>query len=126
MKRIIVVPVLFLLLTASYSARAIQTPSGVVCLTGDQSVVLHWDPVIGGSLSGYRVYRSTTGAGGPFTLQPGSPITIAGFCDVSGLVINGKTNFYYVTAVDSSTNESAPSVTLAALPHVFADRKSVV
>jgi len=119
-KRIAVVCLLSLLLTASYSARAIQTPSGIVCLTGDQSVVLHWDQVIGGNLASYRVYRSTTGAGGPFTLQNSTNLTIAGFYDVGSLVMNGKTNFYYVTAVDNSNNESLPSVTVAALPEPFA------
>src|ERR1035438_8675316 len=47
-------------------------------------------------------------------------LATAGFCDVSTKVINGQTNFYYATAVDSSSNESLPSVTVAALPHPFA------
>jgi hypothetical protein len=107
-------------LAASHAALAIQTPSGVICLTGDQSVVLHWDRNTDANLAGYRVYRSTTGAGGPFALQTTSLLTAPGFCDISTQVIDGKTNLYYVTAVDSSTNESPPSVTLAALPQPFA------
>jgi hypothetical protein len=120
MQRILVPRVLLLLVAASHSALAIQTPTNVVSLTGDQSVVLHWDPVMNASLAGYRVYRSTTGSGGPFALQTTTLLTIPGFCDVSSFVINGKTNFYYVTAVDSSTNESPPSVMMAAVPEPFA------
>ena len=118
MKRILL-PVLPLLLLAPLS-KAIQAPTNVVSLTGDQSVVLHWDAVLAANLAGYRVYRSTTGAGGPFSLQTPSLLASPGFCDVSALVINGKTNFYYVTAVDSSNLESAASVTLPTLPHPFA------
>ena len=93
----------------------------MVSLTGDQSVVLHWDQNTNANLAGYRVYRSTTGIGGPFTLQnTAGLLATAGFCDVSSKVINGQTNFYYATAVDSSSNESLPSVTVAALPHPFA------
>ena len=118
MKRILL-PVLFLLLLAPLS-KAIQAPTNAVSLTGDQCVVLHWDPVLATNLAGYRVYRSTTSAGGPFSLQTPSLLASPGFCDVSALVINGKTNFYYVTSVDSSNLESAASVTLPTLPHLFA------
>jgi hypothetical protein len=120
MQRTLIWGVLFLLVADSSRSLAIQTPAGVVRLTGDQSVVLHWDPVLDSSLAGYRVYRSTTGPGGPFALQTSSLLTIPGFCDVSLQVVNGQTNFYYVTSVDGSANESVPSVTQAAIPHPFA------
>ena len=99
---------------------AIQAPTGLVSRTGDQSIVLHWDRNTEANLAGYRVYRSTTGAGGPFSLQNSSLLTAPGFCDLTSKVINGQTNFYYATAVDTSSQESLPSPTLGALPHPFA------
>jgi hypothetical protein len=119
MKRTLILLIL-LLSTASQLALAIQAPAGLISLAGDQSIVLHWDRNTEANLAGYRVYRSTTGAGGPFSLQNASLLTAPGFCDLSYKVINGQTNFYYVTAVDSSSQESLPSATLGALPHPFA------
>ena len=101
-------------------ALAIQAPTGVIGLAGDQSVVLHWDRSPDANLAGYRVYRSTTGTGGPFSLLNTSLLTGPGYCDLNSKVINGQTNFYYVTAVDTSSQESLPSATLGALPHPFA------
>src|ERR1035437_4019505 len=99
---------------------AIQPPSGLVSRTGDQSIVLHWDRNTEANLAGYRVYRSTTGAGGPFSLQNSTLLTAPGFCDLTSKVINGQTNYYYATAVDTSSQESLLSATLGALPHSFA------
>jgi hypothetical protein len=99
---------------------AIQSPTGTVSLAGDQSIVLHWNRNAEANLAGYRVYRSTAGAGGPFSPLNSSLLTGPGYCDVSGKVVNGQTNFYYVTAVDSGSQESSPSTTLSALPHPFA------
>jgi len=108
------------LLTTAPLAFAIQSPSGVVSLAGDQSVILHWEHNTEATLSGYRVYRSTTGSTGPFSLLTPTLLKAPGFCDLSGKVVNGQTNFYYVTAVDALSQESSPSVTLAAVPHTFA------
>ncbi len=119
MKRSSILQVLFLP-AALQTALAIQTPTGLVSRTGDQSVILHWDNNSDVDLAGYRVYRSTTGIGGPFSLVTSSLLTSPGYCDISGAVVNGQTNFYYVTAVSTSSLESAPSVTLATLPHPFA------
>jgi hypothetical protein len=118
MKRTLLYQCLFLTVAVQFAV-ALQAPSRLVSLAGDQSVVLHWDPSLDPGLAGYRVYRSTTGAGGPFSLQTTSLLTTPGFCDLSSKVINGQTNHYYVTAVDGSSQESVPSATLAALPHAF-------
>ena len=108
----------FLLFLATFhTLYAIQTPSGVVGQAGDASVILHWDPVIEPSLAGYRVYRSSS-SGGPFTNQTPSVVTTAGYCDVAA--VNGQTNFYEVTAVNTLSQESAPSSPVALSPHVFA------
>lgn len=119
MKRNLILQVL-LLPAAFQIGLAIQAPTALVSRTGDQSIVLHWDRNTEATLAGYRVYRSTTGAGGPFSLQNSSLLTAPGFCDITSKVINGQTNFYYTTAVDTSSQESLPSATLGALPHLFA------
>jgi hypothetical protein len=113
----------FLLLAlpaGSQFAPAIQAPTGVIGLAGDQSVVLHWDRSMDARLGGYNVYRSTTGLGGPFSLLNSSLLTGPGYCDLSSKVINGQINFYYATAVDTNLQESPPSATLGVLPHPFA------
>ena len=97
MKRTLIFQLLFL--SAAFQIGfAIPPPVGLVSRTGDQSVVLHWDRNTDATLAGYRVYRSTTGVGGPFSLQNSSLLTAPGFCDLNSKVINGQTNFYYVTA----------------------------
>ncbi|SPE50666.1 conserved hypothetical protein [Verrucomicrobia bacterium] len=110
---------LLLALATLQSVFGIQSPTGLVSRTGDQSIVLHWDPVSDPSLAGYRVYRSTTSNGGPFTLLTSSLLTSLGYCDVSGSVVDGHTNFYYVTSVTTASQESSPSTTLAAVPNPF-------
>ncbi len=101
-------------------AIAIQPPANPVSRAGDQSVVLHWDRNSEPNLWGYRVYRSTTSVAGPFTLVTSTLLASPGYCDISAFVINGQTNFYYATTVDTLTNESVPSATLAVVPHAFA------
>ena len=97
---------------------AIPPPSGLISVAGDKSVVLHWDRVTDPTLAGYHVYRSTSGATGPFSLA-GGLLTGSGYYDISGSVVNGRTNFYYATAVATNSVESAPSSTNAAFPHIF-------
>ena len=117
MKRTLVLQIL--LAAAVQTALAIQSPVGIVSRTGDQSVVLHWDRNSEANLSGYRVYRSSTG-GGPFTLLNASLLSAPGYCDLSVNVVNAQTNFYRVTAVTTASEESLPSSTLPAVPHLFA------
>lgn len=119
MKRTLILQIL-LLPAAFQIGLAIQAPTDLVSRTGDQSIVLHWDRNAEANLAGYRVYRSTTGAGGPFSLANASLLTAPGFCDLTFKVVNGQTNFYYVTAVDTSSLESLPSATLSAVPQPFA------
>ncbi len=120
MKRSLIFEIL-LPLAVFQTVLGISPPTGLVNRTGDRSIVLHWDRNTDATLAGYRVYRSTTGAGGAFSLlNSSSLLTSPGYCDLSSSVINGQTNFYYVTAVDTSSQESLPSTTLAALPHLFA------
>jgi len=108
-----------LLLAGSYHASAVQTPVGLVSRVGDQSVVLHWDRSNEPDVSGYRVYRSTSG-GSFVLLNPTALLTTPGYCDLTG-VINGQTNSYEVSAVNTSSQESPPSTPLAAVAHTFAN-----
>jgi len=111
------IPQIFFLMATLCAAVAIQAPTGLVSRTGDQSIVLHWDRNSEISLSGYRVYRAGSSAG-PFAALNSSLLTAPGFCDLN--VINGQTNFYYVTAVDTNLVESVSSVTLALVAEPFA------
>jgi len=96
---------------------AIQPPHGLETSTGDESVVLHWDRDLDAKLAGYRVYRATTNDG-PFTLQTPSLLKLPGYSDLNP--VNGRTNFYRVTAVSTSGDESEPSATVAAVAKPFA------
>ncbi|HYG22080.1 MAG TPA: glucoamylase family protein [Verrucomicrobiae bacterium] len=101
-------------------AVAIEPPTGLVSRAGDQSIVLHWDKNAEADLAGYRVYRSSS-IGGPFVAQSPNLVTSPGFCDLSNGVINGQTNFYQVTALTTTAQESSPSATLAVAARPFAD-----
>ncbi|HEY3855461.1 MAG TPA: glucoamylase family protein [Verrucomicrobiae bacterium] len=83
---------------------------------GDKSIVLHWDQSTDPTLAGYNVYRGASGTG-LFTKQNTSLLPSAGYCDLT--VANGQTNFYQVTAVNTSAMESAPSSVLAATANPF-------
>jgi hypothetical protein len=98
-------------------AAAIDVPTNLVSCAGDQSIVLHWDQSTDPTLAGYNVYRSAN-SNGPFTVQNTTLLPSAGFRDLH--VTDGQTNFYQVTAVDMTTNESPSSATLAAIANPFA------
>lgn len=96
----------------------IAAPSGLVISSGDQSVILHWNPNRESYVSGYNVYRSLSGSG-PFIRQNGSVLTTPGFCDLN--VSDGQTYRYEVTALTPASQESQPSPVIAAVPNPFAD-----
>src|SRR6266436_2666713 len=104
------------LVFAVQSLFAINPPTGLVSRSGDRSVVLHWDRNSDADLASYRVYRSLN-SGGPFVAQ-GAALIAPGFCDVS--VNNSQTYYYQVTALNTNSLESAPSVTIAVTPLPFA------
>ena len=115
MKRTLALQILLLAITFD-TAVAIQAPTGLVILSGDKSVVLHWDPNSETNLSGYKVYRSLT-SGGPFVAQNTSLLTSLGFCDLN--VSDGQTYYYQVTALTTASQESLPSATLSTVPNPF-------
>jgi hypothetical protein len=120
MRRLVILLLLLVVVTASRVALAIQPPTGLVSRAGDHSIVLHWDALNDPTLSGYRAYRSTTTPGGVFTLVTPSLLSSPGFCDLSVSVVNGQTNFYKVTSVSTTSQESLPSAVIPVSAHVFA------
>jgi hypothetical protein len=119
MRRILLCLVLPLA-SLAYRSSAVQTPTGLVSRTGDQSIVLHWDKSLEPDVSGYRVYRSLTNGGAFVLLNSTGLLTSPGYCDVSTAVINGQTNYYQVTAVSTNSLESSPSPALGAAARSFA------
>jgi len=117
MKRALAIQI-FLLAFTVRSAFAIAAPTGLVSRVGDRSIVLHWNKNGEANLAGYRVYRALA-SGGPFVAQIPTLLTSQGFCDLSVNVVNGQTNFYQVTALTTSSQESLPSTTLAVVSHAF-------
>jgi hypothetical protein len=118
MKPALIFQILFLTATF-YTAVAIEAPTGLVVSSGDRSVILHWDPNSDTNLAGYNVYRSASGAG-PFVVQNTNLLTTLGFCDLSVGVVDGQTNYYEVTAVTTTAQESLPSSVVSTVPNVFA------
>jgi fibronectin type 3 domain-containing protein len=82
---------------------------------GDQGgiVDLAWSANVEPDLAGYNVYRATS-PGGPYTrLNVG---LVTGTTFASAGLANGITYYYVVRAVDSSSNESAASAEVSAIP----------
>src|ERR1043166_3512993 len=98
MRRKVVAP-LFCVFVSLQFGQAIPAPTGLISIAGDKSVVLHWDRVSDPTLSGYHVYRSTSGAIGPFSLAGAGVLTGPGFCDISGSGLNRRTNFFFFRTV---------------------------
>src|ERR1039458_2301921 len=117
MKRILIFQIFFLAATFD-TALAIAPPTGLVILSGDKSVVLHWDRNTEANLLGYNVYRSLS-SGGSFVKKNTSVLTTLGFCDLT--VSDGVTYYYQITAVTTTSQNSLPSVTLSTVPNPFAN-----
>lgn len=91
-------------------------PTNLVIFSGNQSVVLHWDPDSSPDVAGYNVYRAVSSTG-PFTLLNTSLLTPLGYCDLT--VSDGRTYYYQVTAVDTLSETSPPSATVSTIPDPF-------
>ncbi|MHB1125645.1 MAG: fibronectin type III domain-containing protein [Bacillota bacterium] len=83
-----------------------DSPVGLVVLRDGNDNYLQWLHVNDGELYGYNIYRSPSGEVGTYTRLNSDPLK-------SGTAyketISTVPNYYFVTAVDRSTNESAPS-----------------
>lgn len=116
----ILTAVLLLLLPLG-SLNAADAPTGLVTRSGDKSVVLHWDRSADPAVDGYKVYRSESPLGPFLPLNAAGLVINPGFCDVSADIVNGRTNYYRVTAVRAGPSEGAPSAVVAAAARAFAD-----
>ncbi len=84
-------------------------PTGIVGLGKASSISMVWARSTAADLLGYHLYRSTT-SGGPFVRV--TPVPTGRTAYYSDQNLAPLTRYYYrITAVDSSGNESAQSVT---------------
>ena len=90
--------------TATVSPTTIAL-SGTGVQAAPHSVALTWTASTS-TVSGYKVYRSTTNGSGYTTINAG---LVAGLTYDDTTVQNGTTYYYVVTAVDASGNESTDS-----------------
>lgn len=89
-----------------------QAPVGVIGEGSATSIQLVWALSPSSDLSGYNVYRSQS-QGGPFARRDSLPSGRVAFFQDEGLAPLTR-YYYYVTSVDSSANESAPSPVISA------------
>ena len=88
-------------------------PTGLSASAGDGTIDLNWSANSEPDIAGYNVSRSTT-SGGAYTQLNGTLLTGTFYNDVS--VSNGTTYYYVVTAVNTSSQSSAPSAEASATP----------
>lgn len=112
-----------LLCLPAYAADTIApaAPAGVRVAPGDTAAYLSWDANKESDLAGYNVYRSET-AGGTRTKVNSSLVSKATAYFTNTGLVNGKTYYYRITAVDTSNNESEMSTEVAIKP----DKPTVV
>lgn len=85
-------------------------PRGITSITGDMQVTLLWYPNAEWDLSGYRIYRSLSGAGYYSRIDWISAPPSGHYIEyVDRNVENGVTYYYAVSAVDDAGNESGLS-----------------
>jgi hypothetical protein len=118
MRRTLLVQILLLLATFHTALAQAPAPStGLVIISGDKSVILHWDPNTETNLLGYDVYRSLS-SDGPFTVLNSGVVTTLGYCDLN--VNDGQTYYYQITATNTDSEGSLPSATMSTVPNPFA------
>lgn len=85
------------------------TPTGVYTITGDESVEIFWNPLIGADVAGYEIYSSLD-PDGPYNRLPGGRVMGEGeFSFINAGLVNGVTRYYAVAAFDFAGNFSALS-----------------
>jgi hypothetical protein len=90
-----------------------DAPTGLTATPGNSTVSLNWNDNTETDLSGYNVYRSTTSGTG-YTKLNGSLLGSSNYTDSNA---NGaRTYYYFVTAIDTSNNESNDSNVVSATP----------
>src|SRR5690606_34295165 len=89
-------------------------PTGLTAEGVDGQVQLTWNAVSGAA--SYRVYRSPV-TGGGYTALFDAPLAGTSYTDTD--VVNGRTYYYVVTALDGVGNESGWSNEAEDLPHAI-------
>jgi fibronectin type 3 domain-containing protein len=84
-----------------------KQPTGFSATASTSGVTLKWNANTETDLAGYNVYRATSAAG-PFTKLNASPITVLTYADSTAPT--GAIAYYQLTAVDTSSDQSAPAV----------------
>jgi lysophospholipase L1-like esterase len=90
-------------------------PTGLSAAAAKRKVSLSWSASTdagGSGLAGYRVWRGTAGASGPFSVIAAT--TSGSYTDTA--VTSKVTYWYRVTAFDGAGNQSQPSSVVAATP----------
>jgi fibronectin type 3 domain-containing protein len=87
-------------------------PTGLTATAGNAVVNLSWVQSTGSGITQNKVYRSTTGSGGPYNLLA-TLVATTSYSDTA--VVNGSTYFYSVSAVNAN-GESALSAYSGATP----------
>ena len=90
-----------------------SAPTGLSATSGRGMVSLDWNNNNESDLAGYNLYRSTTPGSGYVKLN-GALLSSSDYVDSD--VIGDVTYYYFVTAVDTSTNESGGSSEVSATP----------
>lgn len=85
-------------------------PTGLSAIAVEGVTVLDWNDNADSDLASYTIYRSETSGTGYTAIATG--LASSDHLDQSG--VDGTTYFYVVTAVDTSTNESADSAETSA------------
>ena len=87
-------------------------PEAGVAAVG-KTIQLTWRAPIDADVAGFEVFRSPT-PGGPYTKLNARLLIVAGFSDATAPL--GVPSYYVVRSVDTSGNESGPSLELSATP----------
>ena len=93
-------------------ARPPESPGHLIAQSGDNVVQLDWEKSLSADLDSYSIHRSEK-ANGPYTMISGGVLGLS-FTDYGAE--NGRTYHYVVTAVDSSSNQSAFSTEVSVTP----------
>lgn len=84
-------------------------PTGLAAIPGTHSIDLSWEPVPDSDLAGYIVYRQPAAPAGASSQRlTVTPITGPAFSDQTA--VPGQSYSYRVTAIDTTGNQSMPSV----------------
>ncbi len=95
-------------------------PENVVAEAHDSRIDVRWEPIPSASIAGYYIYRAAS-PDSAFNRTKPFPQSFHIFSDFLGE--NGRTYFYYVTAVNQALQESAPSDTVSASSFAMSDEE---